>query len=184
MLVLPTEDGDFLALDLGGTNFRVLRVKVSDNGLRKVEMENQIYAIPEELMRGSGVQVGSWGLLALGILLGIPGSQPWARGMWHPLTEGLLVTLYLFCSFSTTLLSVWPTSWTSCRSKTRSCPWASPSPSRVTRPSWTRWVPFSWGLQGLGVMLAVPALISPMGSAGAGGEILKLSWNWLEISNL
>lgn len=64
----PTEDGDFLALDLGGTNFRVLRVKVSDNGLRKVEMENQIYAIPEELMRGSGVQVGpgrvpavSWG---------------------------------------------------------------------------------------------------------------------------
>ncbi|OPJ86869.1 hypothetical protein AV530_001507 [Patagioenas fasciata monilis] len=52
-----TEDGDFLALDLGGTNFRVLRVKVSDNGLQKVEMENQIYAIPEELMRGSGVQV-------------------------------------------------------------------------------------------------------------------------------
>lgn len=56
---VPTEDGDFLALDLGGTNFRVLRVKVSDNGLQKVEMENQIYAIPEELMRGSGVQVGS-----------------------------------------------------------------------------------------------------------------------------
>lgn len=56
----PTEDGDFLALDLGGTNFRVLRVKVSDNGLRKVEMENQIYAIPEELMRGSGGQVGTW----------------------------------------------------------------------------------------------------------------------------
>lgn len=54
----PAEDGDFLALDLGGTNFRVLRVKVSDNGLQKVEMENQIYAIPEELMRGSGVQVG------------------------------------------------------------------------------------------------------------------------------
>nr|XP_030145954.1 hexokinase-2 isoform X2 [Taeniopygia guttata] len=52
-----TEDGDFLALDLGGTNFRVLRVKVSDNGLRKVEMENQIYAIPEELMRGSGGQL-------------------------------------------------------------------------------------------------------------------------------
>ncbi|CAM4631178.1 hexokinase-2 isoform X1 [Lepidochelys kempii] len=52
-----TENGDFLALDLGGTNFRVLRVKVSDNGLRKVEMENQIYAIPEDLMRGSGVQL-------------------------------------------------------------------------------------------------------------------------------
>ncbi|NXA11142.1 HXK2 protein, partial [Sapayoa aenigma] len=52
-----TEEGDFLALDLGGTNFRVLRVKVSDNGLQKVEMENQIYAIPEELMHGSGVQL-------------------------------------------------------------------------------------------------------------------------------
>uniref|UniRef100_A0A8D0GUN0 Hexokinase-2 n=1 Tax=Sphenodon punctatus TaxID=8508 RepID=A0A8D0GUN0_SPHPU len=52
-----TEEGDFLALDLGGTNFRVLRVKVSDNGSQKVEMENQIYAIPEDLMRGSGVQL-------------------------------------------------------------------------------------------------------------------------------
>uniref|UniRef100_A0A6I8NAR5 Hexokinase-2 n=1 Tax=Ornithorhynchus anatinus TaxID=9258 RepID=A0A6I8NAR5_ORNAN len=52
-----TEDGDFLALDLGGTNFRVLRVRVSDNGLQKVDMENQIYAIPEDLMRGSGTQL-------------------------------------------------------------------------------------------------------------------------------
>uniref|UniRef100_A0A5F8GI25 Hexokinase-2 n=1 Tax=Monodelphis domestica TaxID=13616 RepID=A0A5F8GI25_MONDO len=52
-----TEDGDFLALDLGGTNFRVLRVKVTDNGLQKVEMENQIYAIPEDIMRGSGTQL-------------------------------------------------------------------------------------------------------------------------------
>nr|XP_033803895.1 hexokinase-2 isoform X2 [Geotrypetes seraphini] len=52
-----TEDGDFLALDLGGTNFRVLRVKVSNNGLKKVDMEHQIYAIPEDLMRGSGSQL-------------------------------------------------------------------------------------------------------------------------------
>lgn len=57
-LHLVAEEGDFLALDLGGTNFRVLRVKVSDNGSKKVEMENQIYAIPEDLMRGSGGQVG------------------------------------------------------------------------------------------------------------------------------
>uniref|UniRef100_A0A4W5Q6M1 Hexokinase-2 n=1 Tax=Hucho hucho TaxID=62062 RepID=A0A4W5Q6M1_9TELE len=49
--------GDFLALDLGGTNFRVLLVKVSDNGKQKMEMENQIYAIPEELMRGSGAEL-------------------------------------------------------------------------------------------------------------------------------
>lgn len=47
-----------MALDLGGTNFRVLRVKVSDNGLQKVEMESQIYEIHEDLMRGSGMQVG------------------------------------------------------------------------------------------------------------------------------
>ncbi|XP_028850949.1 hexokinase-2 isoform X2 [Denticeps clupeoides] len=52
-----TESGDFLALDLGGTNFRVLLVKVSANGKQRVEMENQIYAIPESLMRGSGTEL-------------------------------------------------------------------------------------------------------------------------------
>ncbi|XP_074197521.1 hexokinase-2 isoform X3 [Camelus bactrianus] len=52
-----TEHGEFLALDLGGTNFRVLWVKVTDNGLQKVEMKNQIYAIPEDIMRGSGTQL-------------------------------------------------------------------------------------------------------------------------------
>ncbi|KAL2092192.1 hypothetical protein ACEWY4_011990 [Coilia grayii] len=52
-----TEHGDFLALDLGGTNFRVLLVKVSANGKQKVEMENQIYAIPEDLMRGHGSEL-------------------------------------------------------------------------------------------------------------------------------
>ncbi|XP_060043559.1 hexokinase-2 isoform X3 [Erinaceus europaeus] len=52
-----TEHGEFLALDLGGTNFRVLRVRVMDNGLQRVEMENQIYAIPEDIMRGSGTQL-------------------------------------------------------------------------------------------------------------------------------
>ncbi|XP_051897183.1 hexokinase-2 isoform X1 [Pristis pectinata] len=52
-----TESGDFLALDLGGTNFRVLRVKVSDNGKQKVEIENQICAIPEDIMHGTGTQL-------------------------------------------------------------------------------------------------------------------------------
>uniref|UniRef100_A0A671QC04 Hexokinase-2 n=1 Tax=Sinocyclocheilus anshuiensis TaxID=1608454 RepID=A0A671QC04_9TELE len=42
--------------DLGGTNFRVLLVRVSSNGKQKVEMENQIYAIPENIMRGSGTE--------------------------------------------------------------------------------------------------------------------------------
>ncbi|XP_037383597.1 hexokinase-2 [Talpa occidentalis] len=52
-----TEHGEFLALDLGGTNFRVLWVRVPDNGLQTVEMKNQIYAIPEDIMRGSGTQL-------------------------------------------------------------------------------------------------------------------------------
>uniref|UniRef100_A0A8C5HDT9 Hexokinase-2 n=1 Tax=Gouania willdenowi TaxID=441366 RepID=A0A8C5HDT9_GOUWI len=49
-----TEQGEFLALDLGGSNFRVLLVRVMGNGEQKVEMENQIYDIPEHIMRGSG----------------------------------------------------------------------------------------------------------------------------------
>ncbi|XP_041855254.1 hexokinase-2 [Melanotaenia boesemani] len=49
-----TEQGEFLALDLGGSNFRVLLVKVKAGGERKVEMEDQIYDIPGHVMRGSG----------------------------------------------------------------------------------------------------------------------------------
>ncbi|XP_072342192.1 hexokinase-2-like [Scyliorhinus torazame] len=52
-----TESGDFLALDLGGTNFRVLRVKVSDNGKQSVQIENRICAIPEDIMHGTGTQL-------------------------------------------------------------------------------------------------------------------------------
>lgn len=51
------EHGEFLALDLGGSTFRVLLVKVMADGEQKVEMENQIYVIPEHLMKGSGVEV-------------------------------------------------------------------------------------------------------------------------------
>lgn len=53
-----TEQGEFLALDLGGSNFRVLLVRVMADGEQKVEMENQVYTIPEDLMRGSGTEVG------------------------------------------------------------------------------------------------------------------------------
>ncbi|XP_068617130.1 hexokinase-2 [Brachionichthys hirsutus] len=52
-----TEQGEFLALDLGGSNFRVLLVKVMADGEQKVEMEDQIYAIPEDIMRGSGTEL-------------------------------------------------------------------------------------------------------------------------------
>ncbi|XP_034027134.1 hexokinase-2 isoform X2 [Thalassophryne amazonica] len=46
-----TEKGEFLALDLGGSSFRVLLVKVMSNGNQTVEMESQIYPMPNELMQ-------------------------------------------------------------------------------------------------------------------------------------
>ncbi|MGH0117349.1 UNVERIFIED_CONTAM: hypothetical protein FKN15_033444 [Acipenser sinensis] len=49
-----SENGDFLALDLGGTNFRVLLVKIRSGKRRTVEMHNKIYAIPVEVMQGTG----------------------------------------------------------------------------------------------------------------------------------
>lgn len=56
MLCFP-EKGDFLALDLGGTNFRVLLVKIRSGKRRTVEMHNKIYAIPMEVMQGTGEEV-------------------------------------------------------------------------------------------------------------------------------
>lgn len=50
----PTERGDFLALDLGGTNFRVLLVRVAEGN---VQIINQVYSIPECVAQGSGQQV-------------------------------------------------------------------------------------------------------------------------------
>nr|XP_036858867.1 hexokinase-1 [Manis javanica] len=52
-----TEHGDFLALDLGGTNFRVLLVKIRSGKKRMVEMHNKIYAIPTEIMQGTGEEL-------------------------------------------------------------------------------------------------------------------------------
>ncbi|NXG72415.1 HXK2 protein, partial [Baryphthengus martii] len=46
-----TERGEFLALDLGGTNFRVLVVRVTDDG---IHMASEIYVIPTDVMQGSG----------------------------------------------------------------------------------------------------------------------------------
>ncbi|NWV37690.1 HXK2 protein, partial [Grantiella picta] len=46
-----TEQGDYLALDLGGTNFRVLLVRLSEEG---ISMLNEIYVIPPSIMQGSG----------------------------------------------------------------------------------------------------------------------------------
>nr|XP_006076386.2 hexokinase-3 isoform X2 [Bubalus bubalis] len=49
-----SERGDFLALDLGGTNFRVLLVRVATGG---VKISSQIYSIPECVAQGSGQQL-------------------------------------------------------------------------------------------------------------------------------
>ncbi|NXT22297.1 HXK2 protein, partial [Syrrhaptes paradoxus] len=46
-----TERGDFLALDLGGTNFRVLVVRVGQDSIR---MASEIYVIPTTIMQGTG----------------------------------------------------------------------------------------------------------------------------------
>ncbi|XP_016013790.1 hexokinase-3 isoform X3 [Rousettus aegyptiacus] len=49
-----SERGDFMALDLGGTNFRVLLVRVATGG---VQITNQVYSIPECVAQGSGQQL-------------------------------------------------------------------------------------------------------------------------------
>lgn len=55
--VLPdgSEKGQFLAIDLGGTNFRVLLITL--NGNDQFQMCSRIYAIPESIMIGSGVML-------------------------------------------------------------------------------------------------------------------------------
>ncbi|NWT71685.1 HXK3 protein, partial [Prunella himalayana] len=49
-----TEKGDFLALDLGGTNFRVLVVRVTEDG---ITMASEIYVIPVAIMQGTGEEL-------------------------------------------------------------------------------------------------------------------------------
>ncbi|GAB6031538.1 Hexokinase-2 [Chamberlinius hualienensis] len=53
---LPTghECGQFLALDLGGTNFRILLIELDDG---KVHMDSKIYAVPQDIMLGTGEQL-------------------------------------------------------------------------------------------------------------------------------
>ena len=49
-----------MALDLGGTNFRILLVRIKKNaegGGNRIEMENQTYFVPKSVMTGTGTQV-------------------------------------------------------------------------------------------------------------------------------
>ncbi|XP_029354302.1 putative hexokinase HKDC1 [Echeneis naucrates] len=55
-----SEKGEFLALDLGGSKFKVLQVKVKEGmGIIRggVEMEEKTYPIPEELLMGKGAEL-------------------------------------------------------------------------------------------------------------------------------
>ena len=56
---MPTERGSFLALDLGGTNFRVLHVNILDpvDGEPTIEMDSRIYKMPEAVITGDGEKV-------------------------------------------------------------------------------------------------------------------------------
>ncbi|XP_017762059.1 PREDICTED: hexokinase type 2 isoform X2 [Eufriesea mexicana] len=49
-----TEKGNFLALDLGGTNFRVLLITLEGQNF---VMKSKIYAIPQSLMLGTGTEL-------------------------------------------------------------------------------------------------------------------------------
>ncbi len=55
--ILPNgkEKGQFLALDLGGTNFRVLLIEIGED--QKFAMESKVYPIPAEIMVGTGEQL-------------------------------------------------------------------------------------------------------------------------------
>lgn len=50
-----TETGKVLALDLGGTNFRVLLVTLKPQS--RVDLQSKIFVIPQSIMLGPGVNV-------------------------------------------------------------------------------------------------------------------------------
>ncbi|XP_023393622.1 hexokinase-1 [Pteropus vampyrus] len=52
-----SEKGDFIALDLGGSSFRILRVQVNLEKNKNVHMESETYETAEDIMHGSGSQL-------------------------------------------------------------------------------------------------------------------------------
>ncbi|MEQ2168683.1 hypothetical protein GOODEAATRI_017354 [Goodea atripinnis] len=75
-----TEQGDFLALDLGGSSFRVLLVQLKSEKKQKVDMHQKIYRIDQETMQGTGEE---------GILL------KWTKGFKASGCEGKDVVMLL-----------------------------------------------------------------------------------------
>lgn len=51
------EQGDFLALDLGGSSFRVLLVRLKNEKKQKVDMHQKIYSIDQDTLQGTGEEV-------------------------------------------------------------------------------------------------------------------------------
>lgn len=49
------ERGEFLALDLGGTNFRVLLITLEGEG--RSSMKSKIYRVPDQIQKGTGTAV-------------------------------------------------------------------------------------------------------------------------------
>src|SRR5271156_4840616 len=54
--LLLSERGKFLALDLGGTNFRVLLIELGGDNKApsKFKMQSKIFAVPQHIMLGHG----------------------------------------------------------------------------------------------------------------------------------
>lgn len=53
------EHGKYLALDLGGTNFRALLVNFKTGLQQNTQVNHKIYTIPLEIMQGTGEEVRS-----------------------------------------------------------------------------------------------------------------------------
>lgn len=56
------EHGKYLALDLGGTNFRALLVNFKTGLQQNTRLNHKIYTIPLEIMQGTGeeVRISTW----------------------------------------------------------------------------------------------------------------------------
>lgn len=63
------EEGLFYALDLGGTNFRVLRVQLGGKEGRVIDTEFEQVSIPQELMFGTSEVCHCFMFLLSGFLL-------------------------------------------------------------------------------------------------------------------
>lgn len=68
-----TEQGKFLALDLGGTNFRVLLIELKPGN--EVEMQSKIFAVPQRIMVGPGKDLFDHIAICLGSFIKAHGLQ-------------------------------------------------------------------------------------------------------------